>query len=119
MVQTVSILDRLARREREARVRPTEDDNVHVSDVVGESAPAGVEVYEWRSWADDPRYVLLERLGVGDELGMNQDDAVRRAVIEARMADAGVTADLLGLVGLALWLMEGASVVSVQPRSRV
>jgi hypothetical protein len=105
VVQTVSILERLARREREARVRPSEDlvrersartddanvRNVHLSDEagVGELAPAGVDAHEWASWGEEARYVLLERLGVGDELGMAEADALRLAVVEARMAHAG------------------------------
>lgn len=97
MVQTVSILERLARREREARAavdlretRAANVRNVHLSDEAGEpDAPAGVDAAEWASWGEEARYVLLERLGVGDELGMAEADALRLAVVEARMVQAG------------------------------
>ena len=134
MVQAVSILERLARREREARVRAagdlireraarTEDanvTNVHLSDVprVGELAPAGVEAHEWASWGEDARYVLLERLGVGVELGMAEADALRLAVVEARMVQAGVPVAAWSFVGQALRVFEGSRIVAVEPRSK-
>lgn len=134
MVQTVSILERLARREREVRVRPsgdlvreraarTEDANVlnvHLSDEVGvgELAPAGVDAHEWASWGEEARYVLLERLGVGDELGMAEADALRLAVVEARMVHAGVPVASWSFVGLALRVFEGSRIVAVEPRSK-
>jgi len=134
VVQTVSILERLARREREARVRPsgdlvreraarTEDANVinvHLSDEVGvgELAPAGVDAHEWASWGEEARYVLLERLGVGDELGMAEADALRLAVVEARMVHAGVPVASWSFVGLALRVFEGSRIVAVEPRSK-
>ena len=134
MVQSVSILERLARREREARVRAagdlvreraarTEDanvTNVHLSDVprVGELAPAGVEAHEWASWGEDARYVLLERLGVGAELGMAEADALRLAVVEARMVQAGVPVAAWSFVGQALRVFEGSRIVAVEPRSK-
>lgn len=125
MVPTVSILERLARREREARVRPSEDPvreraartedanvrNAPLSDEpgVGERAPAGVDAHEWASWGEEARYVLLERLGVGDELGL--------AVVEARMVQAGVPVAARAFVGLALRVFEGSRIVAVEPRS--
>lgn len=134
MVQTVSILERLARREREARVRPSEDlgreravrtedanvRNVHLSDEagVGELVPAGVDAHEWASWGEEARYVLLERLGVGDELGMAEADALRLAVVEARMVHAGLPVASWSFVGLALRVFEGSRIVAVEPRSK-
>lgn len=130
MVQALSILERLSRREREARVRPSEDlvrersispddTNVRQSDEtsVGELAPTGVDAAEWASWGEEARYVLLERLGVGDELGMAETDAFRVAVVEARMVHAGVPVASWSLVGLALRVFEG-SILSVEPRSK-
>lgn len=132
MAHALSILDRLARREREARVRPSEDlvrersavagttnvRNVHLSDEVGEPAPAGVDAAEWASWGEEARYVLLERLGVGEELGMAGADALRRAVVETRMVQAGVPAADWPLVGRALEVFEGWRIVDITPRSK-
>lgn len=126
MVQAVSILERMARREREARVRErpsrTYDANVrnvHLSDEVEVGGPpAGIQAHEWTSWGEEARYVCLERLGVGDELGMAETDALRRAVVEARMAYAGIPAASWPLVGLALELFEGSRIVNVTPRSK-
>jgi len=122
VVQTVSILERLARREREARVRPSDDSkvrNVHLSDeVVVGAIPAGIDAREWASWDEEARYVLLERLGVGAELGMIEADALRRAVVEARMTHAGVPIASWPLVGLALESFEGSRIESVNPRSK-
>ena len=134
MVRPVSILERLARREREARVRPseglvreraarTEDANVrnvHLSDEagVGEPAPAGVDAHEWASWGEDARYVLLERLGVGDDLGMAEADSLRVAVVEARMVQAGVPVASQSFVGMVLRVFEGSRIVAVRPRSK-
>ncbi len=134
MVQTVSILERLARRERDARLRVSGDlirdraaraddanvRNVHLSDEVevGELVPAGVDAREWASWGEEARYVLLERLGVGDELGMAEADALRLALVEARMVHAGVPVASWSFVGLALRVFEGSRIVSVEPRSK-
>lgn len=134
MVQAVSILERLARREREARVRAAGDlvreraartkdtnvRNVHLADEVGvgELAPAGVDAHEWESWGEEARYVLLERLGVGAELGMAEADALRLAVVEARMVHAGVPVASWSFVGLALRVFEGSRIVAVEPRSK-
>ena len=134
MVQTVSILERLARRERDARVRTSEDLvreravrtedanvlNVHLSDEarVGELTPAGVDAHEWASWGEEARYVYHERLGIGDELGMAEADALRLAVVEARMVHAGVPVASWSFVGLALRVFEGARIVSIEPRSK-
>lgn len=134
MIRTVSILERLARRERKARASPTEDlvreraartddanvRNVHLSDEaeVGEMAPAGVDAAEWVSWGEDARDIFLERLGVGDELGMAEADALRLAVIEARMVQAGVPVASRAFVGHALRVFEGSRIVAVEPRSK-
>lgn len=127
MVQTVSILERLARREREARAavdiretRAANVRNVHLADEVGvgELAPAGVDAHEWASWGEEARYILLERLGVGDELGMAEADALRLAVVEARMVQAGVPVASWSFVGLALRVFEGSRIVAVEPRSK-
>lgn len=134
MVQAVSILERLARRERDARLRASGDlvreraaraddanvRNVHLADEprVGETTPAGVDAREWASWGEEARYVLLERLGVGDELGMAEADALRLALVEARMVHAGVPVASWSFVGLALRVFEGSRIVSVEPRSK-
>lgn len=119
MVQTVSILERLARRERNAaRAVDTNVRNVHLSDEeVGELVPAGVEAHEWASWSEEARYVFVERLGVGDELGMAEVSALRLAVVEARMVQAGVPVASWSFVGMALEIFKGR-VVSVEPRSK-
>lgn len=135
MVQTASILERLARREREARVRTSGDlvrerpartddanvRNVHLSDKVGvgeELVPAGVDAHDWASWGEEARYVLLERLGVGAELGMAEADALRLAVVEARMVQAGVPVASWSFVGQALRVFEGSRIVAVELRSK-
>lgn len=133
MVQTASILERLARREREARVRTsgdlvreraarTEDANVrnvHLSDEVEVGGPpAGVDAHEWASWGEEARYVLLERLGVGAELGMAEADALRLGVVEARMVHAGVPVASWSFVGQALRVFEGSRIVAVELRSK-
>lgn len=135
MVQTASILERLARREREARVRTSGDlvrerpartddanvRNVHLSDKVGvgeELVPAGVDAHEWASWGEEARYVFLERMGVGAELGMAEADALRLAVVEARMVQAGVPVASWSFVGQALRVFEGSRIVAVELRSK-
>jgi hypothetical protein len=135
VVQTASILERLARREREARVRTSGDlvrerpartddanvRNVHLSDKVGvgeELVPAGVDAHDWASWGEEARYVLLERLGVGAELGMAEADALRLAVVEARMVQAGVPVASWSFVGQALRVFEGSRIVAVELRSK-
>jgi hypothetical protein len=134
VVQTASILERLARREREARVRTSGDlvrerpartddanvRNVHLSDVagVGELVPAGVDAHEWASWGEEARYVFLERMGVGAELGMAEADALRLAVVEARMVQAGVPVASWSFVGQALRVFEGSRIVAVELRSK-
>ena len=80
--------------------------------------PAGVDAHEWASWGEEARYVLLERLGVGDELGMAEADALRLAVVEARMVHAGVPVASWSFVGLALRVFEEARIVDVKPRSK-
>jgi hypothetical protein len=98
VVQTVSILERLARREREARVRPSEDRvregpvrpeaynvrNTHLSDKVEPRTPGpGLDPAELTLWDADTRYVFEERLAVGLELGMAEGEARATAHAEA------------------------------------
>lgn len=128
-------LARLARHEREDRVRPSEGmgrrgvspqlrarevdhvRNVHLSDeVVGEPVPAGVDASEWGTWGEEARYVYLERVGVGDELGMDEEAARRRAGVEARMVQAGVPLDSWPLVGLTLETFEARILTVETPR---
>jgi len=133
VVKPVSILERLARlarHEREARgridlgkVRAASDDDANVrkvplSDEVAETVPAGVDAFEWAGWGEEARYVLLERLGVGAELGMAEKAALPRAVVEARMAHAGVPLASTKLVGRALELFKDFRIVSVELRSK-
>ena len=141
MVQTVSIFDRLARRERESRVRPSADlvrarparpagaDTYPTTfcgktDKRGEEpqnggklVPAGVDSHEWGTWGEEARYVFEERMGVGAELGMAEAHALRLAVVEARMVHAGVPVASWSFVGLALRVFEGSRIVAVEPRS--
>ena len=85
---------------------------------MGGLVPAGVDAHEWASWGEEARYVLLERLGVGDELGMAEADALRLAVVEARMVHAGVPVASWSFVGLALRVFEESRILSVEPRSK-
>lgn len=107
MAQVAAILERLARREREARALPPDDTggakaaNVHLADVV-ELVPSGVDLALWRSWSEDARYTFHERLGIGDELGMDKSEAHRWAVIEAKLTAADVPRALRHLLGEAL-----------------
>lgn len=124
MFRAVSILERLARREREARAAAdlletgaANVHNVHLSDKVEEPPPAGVDAAEWASWDEEARYVLLERLGVGDDLGMAEADSLRVALAEARMVHAGVPAASQSFVGNVLRAF-GARIVAVTPRSK-
>ena len=91
--------------------------NVHLSDeVVGEPVPAGVDASEWGTWGEEARYVYLERVGVGDELGMDEEAARRRAGVEARMVQAGVPLDSWPLVGLTLETFEARILTVETPR---
>ena len=125
MAFTASILERLARRDREAhgqtgtaRTAAGNVRNVHLADEErGEPVPEGVDPHEWASWGEEARYVLLERLGVGDDQGMPETDSLRRAVVEARMAHAGLSAAAFPLVARTLEVFEDARIVSVEPRS--
>jgi hypothetical protein len=127
VVQSVSILERLARREREALRRGEElvrkvDANVLKVDVSEKPAPppvpAGVDAREWASWGEEARYVYEERMGVGTELGMTEAAASVQALTEARLAHAGVPSSAWSLVGKALATFEGCRIVSVKPRSK-
>ena len=134
MVQTVSILDRLARRARESRVRVSADlvrarparheganaHNVHLSDEVGVGGlvPAGVDRHEWESWGEEARYVFEERMGVGAELGMTEEGSLRLAVVEARMVHAGVPVASWSFVGMVLEIFEESRIEAVEPRSQ-
>jgi hypothetical protein len=115
MAQVAAVLERLARREREARALPQEDvgetkaANVHLADVV-ELVPSGVDLALWRSWSEDARYTYHERLGIGDELGMDESEARRWAVIEAKLTAADVPRALRPLLGEALDILEGFTV---------
>lgn len=98
MDRILAILERLARREREARVRPSEDlvrerpactevyniRNVHLSDKVEpRTLGPGLDPAELTLWDADTRYVFEERLAVGLELGMAEGKARATAHAEA------------------------------------
>lgn len=112
MAQVAAILERLARREREVRALPPDDAggakaaNVHLADVV-ELVPRGVPLDLWTSWSEDARYTFHERLGIGDELGMDEREARRWAVIEAKLTAADVPRSLRPLLREALDILEG------------
>lgn len=112
MAQVAAILERLARREREVRDLPPEDAgetraaNVHLAEVV-DLVPPGVPLDLWTSWDEDARYTFHERLGIGDELGMDESEARRWAVIEAKLTAAEVPRALRRLLGEALDILEG------------
>ena len=108
-----AILKHLARREKSLAdavahpASPPEDLGVKVdlSDKADRDAtpcPAGVSAGEWASWSRDTRYTYLERMGVGDGLGMAEEAATRYALAEARMEDAGVSEAGRALVALAM-----------------
>jgi hypothetical protein len=82
-----------------------------------DTTPAGVDVSEWKAWSEGARYVFLERLGVGDELRMDPEEALRIALVEARMEQARVPVSSRALMGQAM-LLFGARIVSHKPRSK-
>ena len=55
---------------------------------------------------------------MGAELGMAEADALRLAVVEARMVHAGLPVASWSFVGLALRVFEGSRIVAVEPRSK-
>lgn len=120
-----AILKNLARREKALAdavappASPSEDlgAKVDLSDEVDRSAiarPAGVSAEEWTSWSEEARYAFLERMGVGDELGMAETASARYAMAEARMEDAGVSESGRALVALAMEHFEDLELVQVE-----
>jgi hypothetical protein len=124
VAQVSAVLARLVRQERAALAllrkaeAPTKGANVHLAEVV-DLFPAGVEPGLWASWDEEARYTFHERLGIGDELGMDKSEAHRWAVIEAKLTAADVPRALRPLLGEALemgFTLEKGPVVESQTK---
>lgn len=111
------LLNRLARLERnKKRAAPGRaaegsskvDEPVKVSKV-DVSSPSSFPKLpeEWRDWGEEARYVFLERMGVGVELNMDEEEAFFVARSEAILTEKKVPASLFTLTRTALVLFGG------------
>lgn len=90
MVSSLAILERMARRERERETVRHVLKVDKVDEVVGEPETPAETPDALAGLSADALEHYFERMGIGDELEMDEEAAHAVALAEARMVDAGV-----------------------------